>query len=147
MGNEIRSNKILIMAGGMGKRLLPLTKKLQKPMIKIGGKPILEHIINELCFQGFKNFLISTHYKASKIKSYFKDGKKFNASINYLHEKKTKGTAGAIKKISNLKPVLVMNGDIITNLNFNDFLNFHLNNKNMITVATKNVETEIHMAF
>ena len=90
LNNEIKNieNIVLIMAGGFGKRLWPLTSDTPKPMIKIGEKPILEKIIEGFIIHGFKNFIISTHYLPKKIKSYFKDGKKWNINISYLSEKR-----------------------------------------------------------
>ena len=98
---EKKEETIIYMAGGRGSRLKPITNKIPKPMIKIKGKPILEHLINNAKKQGFKNILISTHYLQSKIKNYFKNGKKFNLNIKYINEKKPLGTAGSLSKNKN----------------------------------------------
>ena len=92
-------NTVVVMAGGYGKRLRPLTNKLPKPMLKIGGKPILEHILLSLKDQGIVNIIITVHYKSEKIISYFKNGKKIGLNIKYIKEIKPLGTAGFIKKI------------------------------------------------
>ena len=99
-------NSIVIMAGGLGKRLRPYTDNCPKPMLKILGKPILEHIINNLVSQGFKDITISVNYLARNIISYFGNGKKYDANISYIKEKKPLGTIGSLglfkKKILSL---------------------------------------------
>ena len=92
-----KKNIFLIMAGGFGKRLLPITRKIPKPMLKIGNKPILEHIITKAKNDGFENFIISVHYLSKKIIEYFKDGEKFGVKISYIKEKVPLGTAGALR--------------------------------------------------
>ena len=87
------------MAGGFGKRLRPLTNKIPKPMLKIGGKPILEHLLFHLKSEGAKNIIITVHYKSNQIKTYLKDGKKYGLNIKYLKENKPMGTAGFLKKL------------------------------------------------
>ncbi len=134
------NNYFVIMAGGFGKRLLPVTKKIPKPMIKINNKPILEHIILRAKSYGFQNFIICTHYKYKKIVSYFGNGNKFNVKISYINEKKPMGTIGGLsllkKKIS--KPFIVSNADIISDINFEDLLRFHKLQKSIFTIAVKN---------
>ena len=140
------SNKslVLIMAGGFGKRLLPLTKKIPKPMLPIKGKPILQIALENLKLQNFKQILISTYYKSEIIKKYFKDGKKLELNINYLEEKKPMGTAGSLKLIKNslikqYENLLIVNGDILTNINFQNILDFHRSYKSDLTIAVKNI--------
>ena len=133
-----KMNPVLIMAGGFGTRLMPLTENIPKPMLIIGNRPILETILMKLAKEGFENFYISVHYKSEIIKNYFKDGSSFGIKISYLQEKKPLGTGGAIsllpfKEIN--KPIIVMNGDIITDLNFNSLIEFHQNNKAFATVC------------
>ena len=102
--NIISSNNnvpVVLMAGGKGERLMPLTKKIPKPMIRIDGKPIIEHIIEKLSNEGFKQFYISVNYLADKIQDYFKDGKNFGVKINYIKEKQYLGTAGSLFFIKN----------------------------------------------
>ena len=93
---KLITNSIIIMAGGLGKRLRPYTNNCPKPMLKILGKPILEHIINNLASQGFKNIIISVNYLAHNITSYFGDGKKFGLKINYIKEIEPLGTVGSL---------------------------------------------------
>lgn len=136
--NKDKLNPVLIMAGGFGTRLMPLTKQTPKPMLVLGKKPILETILTKLAKEGFEEFYISVHYKSEIIKNYFKDGSSFGIKIRYLQEKKPLGTGGAIsllpiKDIN--KPIIVMNGDILTDLNFNSLIEFHQNSKAFATVC------------
>ena len=139
-----RKNTILIMAGGFGKRMMPLTENLPKPMLKIGGKPLLEHIILNAKAQGFNNFLISVHYLADSITQYFGDGSKFKVSIAYIEEKEPLGTAGCLSLIAPLPelPFLVTNGDIMTEVNYAHLLDFHLVNSSDATMAIKKYELQ-----
>lgn len=120
-------NPVVIMAGGLGTRLYPLTKETPKPMLLINGKPILERIIEKLILQGFQNFYISINYLGNQIKQYFEDGERWGVSIKYIEETKRLGTAGALFQLKKVieEPFVVMNGDIITDLDFRSFLNFH----------------------
>ncbi|MDC3167030.1 sugar phosphate nucleotidyltransferase [Candidatus Pelagibacter sp.] len=134
------NNKVIIMAGGLGKRMRPITTKLPKPMIKFKNKPILEHIINKLRSQGFKDITISIRYLGKKIKNYFKTGESFGVNIEYLNEKKALGTAGSLSLINskNLKDVtVIINADTIFDLNLIDIINFHKKKKSLMTMALR----------
>jgi len=124
---KLKPNWIVIMAGGLGTRLGELTKHKPKPMLNVAGKPILERIIENFIQQGFSKFYLSVNYKKEIIKDYFGNGSKFGIEIKYLEEDKRLGTAGALSLIDdNLKePLMVINGDIITSINFNDLLEYH----------------------
>lgn len=138
--NKIK-NKIVIMAGGYGKRLGKLTKNTPKGMLKLNGKPLLQHIIEGLKKEGFKNIIISTYFLKNKIKKYFSNGKKFGVHITYLEEKKPMGTIGSLGLINKIEdPFFVINCDVITDLNFKEMLRFHIKNKNCATMATKSFE-------
>jgi len=139
-----RENTILIMAGGFGKRMMPLTENLPKPMLQVRGKPILEHIILNAKAQGFNNFIISVYYLAESITQYFGDGSKFNVSINYIKEEEPLGTAGCLSLIHPLPelPFLVTNGDIVTEVNYAHLLDFHLENSSDATMAIKKYELQ-----
>jgi len=136
---KLITNSIIIMAGGLGKRLRPYTNNCPKPMLKILGKPILEHIINNLASQGFKNIIISVNYLAHNITSYFGDGKKFGLKINYIKEIEPLGTVGSLSllKKKNTKPIFVINGDTLTDIDLSEMLNFHIKNKASATMASK----------
>ena len=132
------------MAGGKGKRLLPLTKKIPKPMLKISGKPMVERLVIKACKEGFDNFIFSVNYLSHKIINYFKDGKKWGVKIKYIQETKPLGTIGSLAFLKNLKfkNLIVINCDVITRLNFNDLLIFHENHKQIATVASIILETK-----
>lgn len=138
-------NPIIVMAGGKGQRLLPITKDIPKPMIEIGGRPILELIIQRFHSHGFSNFYFAINHLGGIIEDYFADGSKFGCKIEYLRENKILGTAGALsllnKNINN--DFIVINGDILTSVDFNDFLDYHTKNNNIATVCTRTHLTEI----
>ena len=142
---QIRNEHFIFMAGGKGLRMRPITRKLPKPMIRVHGRPILEHLIRNVKNQGFKKIFISTYYLQSKIKNYFKNGDQFNLSIEYLNEKKPLGTAGALSKI-NKKNIsdnfIVSNSDILSKINYVEAVSYHKKNKADITLLTKNFLTK-----
>ena len=132
-----KKNTIFLMAGGKGTRLLPLTKKTPKPLLKIKGVPIIEKIILQFKNQGFKNFIISVNYFGNKIKKYLGDGKKLNVKINYISEKKYLGTVGPLKNLKNLSEnFLVINGDTLSNIDYWKLIKNHIKSKKILTVAT-----------
>ncbi len=129
-------NEMIIMAGGIGKRLRPFTKNIPKPLLPVNGKPIIEQIILMAKNQGIKKITISINYLGQKIKNYLKDGRKMNVEINYINEEKPLGTAGSLfylKKIK--KPFIVSNADIISNINYKEMLNYHNKLKSFITIG------------
>jgi dTDP-glucose pyrophosphorylase len=119
-------NRVVIMAGGRGKRLHPITSKVPKPMIRMGGLPLLEHIIRQLITFGFYRFTLSIGYKSHLIKEYFNNSD-LMVNIDYIEEEKPLGTAGSLSLLNHEEEhsILVMNGDILTNLNFMDLFEFH----------------------
>ena len=132
-----RNNIMVIMAGGIGKRLLPHTENCPKPMLEVSGKPILEHIIERAKSEGFKNFILSINYLGEMIESYFGTGEKMGVNIDYVREKKPLGTAGALSLL-NLKteePFIVSNGDVITDIRYGELLDFHNKNNSTATMA------------
>lgn len=140
-----RSNPVVIMAGGKGKRLLPLTADIPKPMIEVGGKPILEKILQHFITQGFSNFYFSINYLGNIIEDYFADGSKWNCNIKYVRETDFLGTAGALSLLkSELKEsFIVINGDIITSLDFCDLLDYHESSKGIATVCARQHLTSV----
>ncbi|MDC0253338.1 nucleotidyltransferase family protein [Bacteriovoracales bacterium] len=141
-------NPVIIMAGGIGSRLGELTKLCPKPMLKIEDKPILEIIISNLKGHGFKNFFISVNYLSEVIQNYFKDGVHLGVNIKYIEEEKKLGTAGALslfKKsfLTNKLPVIIVNGDLLTKVNFSNLLQFHNEKKTIATMCTKEYEVQI----
>lgn len=137
---------VLIMAGGLGSRLLPLTKDTPKPLLPVSGKPMIQHIIESLRKFGAHQFYISVNYRAQMIKNFLKDGSGLRVNIEYINEKKRLGTAGALAHVSNLQKdghLLLVNGDVITDLNYQSMYDFHNNNESDITIAIKNFELKI----
>lgn len=132
-------NKVVIMAGGKGMRLRPLTKDTPKPMLKVGNKPILQTIVEKFRESGYKNFVICVNYKSKIIKNYFGDGKKFGVKISYIEEKTRMGTAGALSLLKKKpkEPFFVINGDLMTNLAFETMLDFHINYNSKATMCIK----------
>jgi dTDP-glucose pyrophosphorylase len=129
-------NKVVIMAGGLGSRLGDLTKNTPKPMLLVGGKPILETIILNFKSHGFLNFTICINYLFEQIENYFKDGSSLGVNIDYIIENKRMGTAGSIAFIDKIEEqFFLVNGDLLTSVNFNDFLSSHLNSKADISVC------------
>jgi dTDP-glucose pyrophosphorylase/predicted transcriptional regulator len=143
---EKRENIVFIMAGGFGTRLQPLTDNTPKPLLMIGDKPILEIILNQFIESGFHNFIISTHYKAIMLHEYFGDGSKWGINIEYVYEESPIGTAGALgllqKNITNL-PILVMNGDLLTKVDFESFLNFHNTNTGIASICVREYDMQV----
>lgn len=132
-------NWVLIMAGGLGSRLRPLTDEAPKPLLKVGNKPLLEVIINQLKEYGLYRFFISINYKAEMIEEYFSDGSKFDVEITYIREKQQLGTAGALGLLPErpTKPILVMNGDLLTQVNVEHLFNFHQQDGSSATMCVR----------
>lgn len=132
-------NFMLIMAGGLGSRLRPLTENCPKPMIIVAGKPILEHILDRAKGEGFYRFKISVNYLADRIIDYFGDGSKFGVEIEYLVESKPLGTAGAIGLLEDIpdKPFIVTNGDVVSDIKYAQMLKYHEINSGFVTVAVR----------
>lgn len=139
-------NPVFLMAGGFGKRLRPLTDNCPKPMLKVGSRPILETILINFISAGFINFYISTHYMPEKIRNHFGDGKKWGVNISYIHEEVPLGTGGALgllpKSLPNL-PLILMNGDLLTKVDFQRLLQFHTDNEATATMCVRDYEYQI----
>lgn len=140
------NNTVFLLAGGIGSRLKPLTDDVPKPLLNVGSQPILENIIKSFIGYGFYKFCISVNYKSEKIKDYFGDGSKWGISINYLEEEKRLGTAGALSLLdmSEIKePIIVMNGDLLTNVNYGNLLEFHNEKESEATICVRSFDYEI----
>ncbi|MCI1965844.1 MAG: nucleotidyltransferase family protein [Oscillospiraceae bacterium] len=140
-----RENWVVIMAGGLGKRLGALTDHCPKPMLKIGEKPVLETILQQFIRQGFSHFCFSVNYKAEQIKEYFGDGSAWGVEIHYIKEEKRMGTAGSLSlfPFETHVPMIVMNGDILTKLSFEQLLNFHLKHQAEATIAVTTYDYQV----
>jgi dTDP-glucose pyrophosphorylase len=135
----------IIMAGGEGKRLRPLTENIPKPMVNIGDRPLLESIILDLKKAGINKVYISINYKADIIKDYFKCGEDFGIEIIYLHEQKKLGTAGALSLLPEKLPgpAIIINGDVVTNISFERLLEFHRQRRCLMSVAAIEYHIEV----
>ena len=134
----------VVMAGGLGTRLRPLTTELPKPMLQIGDKPLMEHIVMRLRAAGIEQVRITTHYKADVITNHFGNGQRFGVKIDYLNEDDPLGTAGALGLMSEwVSTLLVVNGDILTTLNYQTMLEFHRENGAVMTVGVRQYEVEV----
>ena len=139
-----RNNVMVIMAGGKGTRLLPITADRPKPMLEVLGKPILEHILQRAIKQGFSKFVISVGHLGHLIEEYFEDGNNLGISISYIREGKPLGTAGALSllEIEQIDPVVITNGDVLTELNYGEMIDFHVHQKTDATMATRVYEIQ-----
>jgi len=145
IGNLKITNQVVIMAGGKGTRLRPITKTIPKPMVKVAGRPILEHIVFHLSGSGVENISISVNYLKDIIIDHFQDGSRFGCKIEYLVEDIPLGTAGSLCKL-NLdidKPIIVVNGDIISHFNVAALLRSHDVHKNILTIGAHQHITDI----
>ncbi len=136
------NNIVVLMVGGLGSRLRPLTENTPKPMLKIGGKPILETIVEGFAKSGFSKIIMCTGYKSEKIQEYFMDGSKFGVEIEYIIEDKKMGTVGALSLLQKRpkEAFFVMNGDLLTNVNFKKMLDFHIKNKSKATMCVRSYD-------
>lgn len=142
---QCRENLVVIMAGGLGSRLLPLTNDCPKPMLHIGGRPILETIITKFTEFGFQNFCLSVNYKAEKIKDHFGNGENYGCTINYLHEDQPLGTAGALSLLPERPgaPILVINGDVLTKVDYHHLLAFHQEHGAAATMCVREYDIQV----
>jgi len=140
-----RDNIVIIMAGGLGSRLGELTKEIPKPMLQIGDRPMLRHLVEQFRDQDFRRFIFCLNYKKEIIKDYFGSGEKFGVHIDYIIEEKRMGTAGALSLIAEeiIDPFFVINGDVLTDVDFNALLDFHKRKKNLATMCVQSFELQV----
>lgn len=139
---QARPNVMVIMAGGKGTRLRPHTEHCPKPMLPVGNKPMLEHIIERAMANGFSNFILAIHYLGHMVEDYFGDGAKMNAHIEYIRENSPLGTAGALGLLAQPPeaPFIVTNGDVLTDINYGELLDFHIRHQAAATMAVRTHE-------
>jgi dTDP-glucose pyrophosphorylase len=140
-----RSNTVVIMAGGLGTRLRPITENRPKPLVEVEGVPILETLLERISMQGFVEVYLSVNYEAGMIEGHFEDGSDLNLHIEYLREKKRLGTAGPLSLLPERpeEPVLVVNGDLLTTLNFGRLIDFHDEQGVAATMGVRRYQTEV----
>lgn len=140
-----RDNIVVLMAGGLGTRLGELTRECPKPLLRVGNKPVLETILQNCMEYGFKRFYVSVNYKSHMVKDYFGDGSRWGVEIKYLEENKRLGTAGALALLSEPTslPLLVMNADVLTKINFKHLLEFHGELNSVATMCVREYEFQV----
>jgi dTDP-glucose pyrophosphorylase len=139
------NNRVVLMAGGLGTRLRPLTDTVPKPMLPVGTKPILELILRNFTDQGFRKFTIALNYRGEMIREHFGDGAKYGAEIEYIDETKRMGTAGALSllKIRPDHPFVVMNGDLLTTTSFSALVRFHAETGAIATMCAREYPMQV----
>lgn len=142
---QCRSNWVVLMAGGLGERLRPYTETVPKPLLAVGGRPILETIIAELSSHGLNRFYLSVNYRAEMVKEHFGDGARFGVEIRYLEENCRMGTAGPLSLVEERHdaPLLVMNGDVLTKLHVGHLLDYHDANQAAATSCVRVFEMQV----
>jgi len=142
---QVRPNWILLMAGGLGSRLAPLTDNCPKPLLKVGGKPLLETILENFIDQGFRRFYLSVNYMAEMIMDHFGNGSQWGVEIRYLHEQRRMGTAGALTLLPEppQDPIIIMNGDLLTKVNFRQLLEQHVEQKAHATMCIREYNFQV----
>ena len=145
VGDKERSTPVVILAGGLGTRLRPVTEDRPKPLVEVEGVPILETLIERLSSQGFHDVYLSVNYEAGMIEDYFGAGEKWGVQIEYLREEKRLGTAGPLSLLPELpqEPVLVLNGDLLTTLNFGRLVDFHAEKLPVATMGVRRHRMEV----
>ncbi|WP_027390050.1 nucleotidyltransferase family protein [Chrysiogenes arsenatis] len=140
-----KSNKVVLMAGGLGKRLGDLTRNTPKPMLNVGNKPILQTIIESFSKSGYTSIVLSVNYLSHKIENYFGDGSNFGVTIEYVHETERMGTAGALSLMRNMlsEPFFVMNADLLTNVDFEKLHQFHIMQNPVATMAVREYDFQV----
>ena len=144
MVGELTPQSAVIMAGGLGTRLRPLTENLPKPMLPIGDRPLLARTIEQLRESGIRRVNVTTHYLKEKITSYFGDGHEFGVELNYVSEDRPLGTAGGLRLVGVQDgPLLVINGDVMTKVRFSDLMSYHRELGADVTVGVRKHEVEL----
>jgi dTDP-glucose pyrophosphorylase/CBS domain-containing protein len=145
ISKESKTNKVILMVGGLGTRLRPLTEKTPKPMLKVGNKPILQTIVEKFAEYGYTNIVMCVNYKSHIIQDYFGDGKEFGVNIEYIFEDQRMGTAGALSLLKEkpTEPFFVMNGDLLTNVNFEHLHNYHSSNNSIATMCVREYDFQV----
>lgn len=140
-----RENWVVLMAGGRGARLRPLTDDTPKPLLRVGAKPILEIILESFIEQGFHRFFLAVNYRAEMVRSHFGDGSRWGAEIGYLNEQSPLGTAGALSLLPSrpTSPILVMNADLLTRVGFGHMLDFHRAHKAAATMGVREYDFQV----
>ena len=144
LSEELPRLQAVVMAGGFGTRLKPLTDDTPKPMLPVGDKPILEHTVEQLKQVGIRHINITTHYQPEKIKDHFGDGSEFGVDIEYVSEDRPLGTAGAVGLVdAGTEPMLVINGDILTSVDFQAMFRYHRKHRADLTLGVRRYDLKV----
>lgn len=140
-----RDHWVVIMAGGMGRRLEDLTRDTPKPMLKVGSRPLLETIVRGYAEQGFRNFYLAVNYKSEQIESHFADGRALGVEIRYLREHQRMGTAGALSLLPArpAEPIIVTNGDLLTKEDYGHLVDAHVASGAAATMAVRDYDMQV----
>jgi dTDP-glucose pyrophosphorylase len=143
--SDLMPNTVVIMAGGLGMRLRPMTETVPKPMLPLAGKPMLQHVVESLRSEGFLDIVLSINYLGHKIRQHFGDGSALGVNISYVAEEKPLGTGGALSLLNRDfdEPLVVMNGDVLMAAKVSDLVRYHVHNGAEVTVGVKILETQI----
>lgn len=143
--DKARNNTVVIMAGGKGLRLRPLTEQTPKPLLPVGGKPVLQHIVENLRDEGFSDIVIAVNYLGSQIEAHFGDGSGFGVRVRYLRENQPLGTAGALSLLEAplSSPFVVMNADLVVSARIGKLVDYHVSENADMTVGAKMIETTV----
>lgn len=143
--DDFHPNEVVLMAGGLGRRLHPITNNIPKPMVSVGGRPILQTIVESFIASRFGRFTISLNHLGEQIQDHFGDGSRLGIDIRYIYETKRMGTAGCLSMLTErpTEPFFVMNGDILTSIDFEQMLNFHNDTAAVITMAVNTYTYEV----
>lgn len=141
-----RPNSVVLMVGGMGRRLLPLTLERPKALLPVGERPVLETILEQFTASGFRRFFLAVNHHADQIRRHFGDGRRLGAEIRYLQERRPLGTAGALALLPRKtlrEPVILMNGDLLTKIDFKALLDFHRDERNLATLCVREHDYQV----
>ncbi|HAH05421.1 MAG TPA: alcohol dehydrogenase [Elusimicrobia bacterium] len=140
-----RPNWVVLLVGGAGRRLHPLTRLRPKPLLPVGDKPLLETILEQFSAAGFHNFILAINRHADQFRSHFGDGSRLGLDIRYVHERKPLGTAGALSLLPGpvRDPLIVMNGDLLTKVNFENLLDFHKEEGCLATLCVREYDFQV----
>ncbi len=142
--DDVLPVQAVVMAGGHGTRLRPLTEQLPNQILPLGGRPILERIIDQLREAGIRKVNVTTHYKGEQISQHFGDGQEFGVQISYVEEHQPLGTAGGLSQLEpSDEPLLVINGDILTKVDFRAMMDFHVEQQADMSVAVRQHELQV----
>jgi NDP-sugar pyrophosphorylase family protein len=144
-GVEPRPTRVILMAGGLGMRLRPMTETVPKPMIPLGDKPLLERIVTRFQEQGFSRFTLSLNYLGHVIRDHFGDGAALGVEIDYVEETKRMGTGGALSLLGQRPdaPFVVMNGDILTTTSFGAMIDSHAETDSAVTICAREFNMQV----